>query len=163
MRSQSGNENYLTDAVPMFGFPYVSHVKAPAPNGTKCPAGFLSGKLIFDGKNTIYNSGDVETTYKIVCQFDGAVTNPTFTKDGKFVKMIATYNDGDELVIDFTQAPPVVEVNGSSAIQACSRDSNFTGMQMQVGPNVFDYACENAENRPYMNVQILFWKKYLGI
>ena len=163
LRSESGNESYLTDAAPMLGWPFVSHFRAPLPNGEKKPVGFLASKLIFDGENTIYNSGDVETTYTIRCECEGEIQNPTFTKDGRFVRMLGTYNAGDVIVIDFTAAPPSVTLNGDNAIQAASRDSNFTGMQMQTGANIFNYSCDNEANRPLMNVQILFWRKYLGI
>ena len=133
------------------------------PDGSKKPVGFLASKLLYDGLNTVYNTGDVETYYAIRCECKGAVTNPTFYKDGRFVRMVGEYQDGDVIVIDFTKAPPSVTVNGVNQIQACSRDSNFTGMAMQVGANVFQYACDNEANRPFMDVQILFHKKYLGI
>lgn len=163
MRSESGNENSLTDSKPMFGFPYVCHARAPMPDGKKYPVGAPADVAIYDGQNTVYNSGDVETAYKIVCRFNGSVSNPTFTKDGRFVKLLRQFADHDELVIDFTAAPPRVTVNGQNAIQACSRDSNFTGMQMQVGANVFNYSCADASKRPLMDVQIRFYKRYLGI
>ena len=163
MRSEDHNESSLTDAAPMFGFPYVSHVRQVLPDGGKKPVGFLASKMLYDGLNTIYNSGDVETYCRIVCSFDGPVTNPKFTKDGRFVQVLTTFKDGDELEIDFETAPPRVLVNGTNAIQLCSRDSNFTGMQMQVGPNVFQYEGSSAAERAYMHVQVLFYKRYLGV
>lgn len=163
MRSESGNENSLTDAAPMFGFPFVSHFRMPLPDGSKKPVGFLASKLLYDGLNTVYNNGDVETYYRIRCECDGRIVNPTFIKDDKHVQMVGTYEHGDVIEIDFTAAPPTVAVNGVNAIQACSRESNFTGMAMQVGANVFQYSCDNSANRPLMDVQILFYRKYLGI
>lgn len=163
MRSEDGNENSLTDAAPMFGFPYVSHARMPMPDGKKYPVGSLASKRLYDGLNTVYNSGDVDVMYRIVCTFDGDVKNPKFTKDGRFVQLLTSFKDGDELVIDFESAPPKVTVNGENAIQLCSRDSNFNGMQMTVGPNVFSYSCEPEGNRPLMNVQIRFNKRYLGV
>ena len=163
MRSEDHNESSLTDAAPMFGFPFVSHVRQVLPDGGKKPVGFLASKMLYDGLNTIYNSGDVETYCRIVCTFDGPVTNPKFTKDGRFVQVLTTFKDGDELEIDFESAPPRVLVNGTNAIQLCSRDSNFTGMQMQVGPNVFQYEGSSAAERAYMHVQVLFYKRYLGV
>lgn len=163
MRSEDHNESSLTDAAPMFGFPYVSHVRQVLPDGSKKPVGFLASKMLYDGLNTIYNSGDIETCCRIVCSFDGPVKNPKFTKDGRFVQVLTTFKDGDELVIDFETAPPRVLVNGTNAIQLCSRDSNFTGMQMQVGPNVFQYEGSSAAERAYMHVQVLFYKRYLGV
>lgn len=163
MRSEDHNESSLTDAAPMFGFPFVSHVRQVLPDGGKKPVGFLASKMLYDGLNTIYNSGDVETYCRIVCTFDGPVKNPKFTKDDKFVQLLTSFKDGDELEIDFETAPPRVLVNGTNAIQLCSRDSNFTGMQMQVGPNVFQYEGSSAAERAYMHVQVLFYKRYLGV
>ena len=163
MRSEDHNESSLTDAAPMFGFPYVSHVREALPDGSKKPVGFLASKMLYDGLNTIYNSGDVETYCRIVCTFDGPVKNPKFTKDGRFVQVLRAFKDGDELEIDFEAAPPRVLVNGINAIQLCSRDSNFTGMQIQVGPNVFQYEGSSAAERAYMHVQVLFYKRYLGV
>lgn len=163
LRSEYGNENSLTDSAPMFGFPFVSHIREPLPDGTRYPEGFLASKTLFDGLNTIYNTGDVETYYKIRCECKGVVKNPKFTKDGKFVKLLGNFGDKDVIEIDFEAAPPRVTVNGENRIQDTSRDSNFIGMQMQVGENVFNYTCDNAANRPFMSVQINFWKKYLGV
>lgn len=163
MKSEDGNFNSLTDAKPMFGFPFVSHARRQLPNGEKHPVGFNASILLYDGLNTVYNSGDVETTYIIRCECGGTVTNPVFEKDGRFVKLVSTFQAGDLILIDFTKAPPSVTVNGQNAIQMCSRDSNFTGMQMQVGANVFTYSCDNAENRPLMDVQVNFYKQYLGV
>lgn len=163
MRSEDGNQNSLTDAAPMFGFPYVSHMREVLPDGSKKPVGSLASKLLYDGLNTVYNSGDVMTWYDIHCEFNGEVKNPKFSKDDKFVQVVYAFTDGDVLDIDFTQAPPSVTINGQNSIQRCSRDSNFTGMGMQVGANVFQYECENSENRPYMDVQIRFYKRYLGV
>ena len=163
LRSEDHNESSLTDAAPMFGFPFVSHVRQELPNGERYPVGFLASKMLYDGLNTIYNSGDVETYYRIVCSFDGPVTNPKFTKDDRFVQVLRAFKDGDELEIDFETAPPRVLVNGTNAIQLCSRDSNFTGMQMQVGGNVFQYGGSTIAERAYMHVQVLFYKRYLGV
>ena len=163
MKSEDGNENALTDDKPMFGFPYVCHARETMADGRKYPVGAPASVSIYDGKNTVFNSGDVETYYRIVCKASGSIVNPKFTKDDRFVQVVTTLNDGDELVVDFESAPPRVTINGANAIQMCSRDSNFTGMAMQVGANVFNYSCDNAANRQLMNVQILFHKKYLGV
>ena len=163
LRSEYGNENSLTDSAPMFGFPFVSHIRELLPDGTRYPEGFLASKTLFDGLNTIYNTGDVETYYKIRCECKGVVKNPKFTKDDKFVKLLGNFGDKDVIEIDFEAAPPRVTVNGENRIQDTSRDSNFIGMQMQVGENVFNYTCDNVANRPFMSVQINFWKKYLGV
>ena len=163
MRSEDGNQNSLTDAAPMFGFPYVSHAREVLPDGSKKPVGSLASKMLYDGLNTVYNSGDVPCYYTIRMEAKGEIQSPTFTKDDRFIKVLDRFVAGDVLEIDFTKAPPTVTKNGVNIIGKCSRDSNFTGMAMQVGPNVFQYTCDNSVNRPYMDVQILFHKRYLGV
>lgn len=163
LRSGSFNENSLTDAAPMFGFPFVSHTRRRAPDGAKKPVGFLASKRLYDGLNTVYNSGDVPTQCVIKMVARGHIESPTFTKDDKHITVMSTFEDGDVLSIDFTQAPPAVEINGKNSIQMCSRDSDFVGMGMQVGANVFNYDCANRDNRPYMDVKINFYRKYLGV
>lgn len=157
-----GNDHALTDAAPMFGFPYVSHIRETLSDGSRKPAGSLASKLLFDGKNSIYNTGDVPCTFKAAFEFAGEVVNPTISKDDKHVTVMKTFAEGDSLVIDFTASPPTVKANGENVIQLCSRDSNFVGMEMQTGRNEFQYSCENAA-RSLMSVKILFNKQYLGI
>lgn len=163
MRGEDGNANSLTDASPMFGFPYVSHARAPLRNGEKKPVGSLASKMLYDGLNTVYNSGDVPTYYTIRMEAMGDIQTPTFTKDDRFIQVLDRFVRGDVLEIDFTKAPPTVTKNGVNIIGKCSRDSNFTGMAMQVGANVFQYGCENSQNRPLMDVQILFHRRFLGV
>lgn len=156
-RDSDGNDRSLTDAEPMFGFPFVSILE---PNALR---GFNASRLIFDGKNTVYNSGDVPTFYTIRMEFDGEVKNPSITKDGKTIKVLDTMVAGDVVEIDLQSAPPKLTKNGSNAIQLASRDSSFTGMEMQVGANIFTYTMDNVENRSLMHVSILHHEKYLGV
>ena len=157
-----GNDHALTDAAPMFGFPYVSHIRETLSDGSRKPVGSLASKLLFDEKNSIYNTGDVPCTFKAAFEFAGEVVNPTISKDDKHVTVMKTFAEGDSLVIDFTASPPTVTANGENVIHLCSRDSNFVGMEMQTGRNEFQYSCENAA-RSLMSVKILFNKQYLGI
>ena len=156
-RDADGNDRSLTDAEPMFGFPFVSILE---PNALR---GFNASRLIFDGKNTVYNSGDVPTFYTIKMEFDGEVKNPSITKDGRTIKILDTMVAGDVVEIDLQSAPPKLTKNGSNAIQLASRDSSFTGMEMQVGANIFTYTMDNVENRSLMHVSILHHEKYLGV
>ena len=162
-RDVDGNESAFGDSVPMFGFPFVSHRREALPDGTKHPTGFMASKLIYDGKNTVWNNGDVETMYRIRIEADGTLKNPTIEKDGRHVRMLLTMKQGDVLEIDFESAPPKVTLNGANVIHYASRDSAFTKMQMQVGKNVFAFTVDNDENRSLAKVQVLFHKKYLGV
>ena len=157
-RDSDENDRSLTDAEPMFGFPFVSILEDDG-----VLRGFNASRLIFDGKNTVYNSGDVPCTYAVHMEFDGEVKNPSITKDGKTIKILDTMIAGDVVEIDLQSAPPRLTKNGSNAIQLASRDSSFTGMEMQVGSNVFTYTMDNPENRSFMHVSILHNEKYMGV
>lgn len=165
MRDENANEASFTDALPHLGFPFVSHLANSGgyrrPKSE--PAGFPCSVLVYDGKNTVYNAGDVPTYYTVVVKARGELVNPTITKDGKFVKYVGTVAAGTELRIDFESAPPKVTLNGVNAIASCSRDSSFTGMRMQVGKNVFSFTVDNPENRSLADVQILYNAKFLGV
>ena len=166
LRGEDSHDSGMSDYVPMSGFPFVSIAQHyPTPDGGQSlhVRGFLASKRIYDGLNTVYNAGDVSTTYQIVMVAKGTIQSPTFTKDDKFVHVLDKFVTGDTLVIDFEAAPPTVTKNGEDIIAACSRDSNFVGMEMQVGANVFNYTCDNSDNRPLMDVTVRYYAKYLGV
>lgn len=163
MRGEDGNDYSLQDSRPMFGFPFVSHMRKPLPDGTKKPVGFLASRMIYDGLNTVYNSGDVPTSYRVQVTASGTLINPTFTKDGKFVRYVGTLHDGDVYVIDFEGAPPTVTLNGRNVISGCTRDSTFVDMSLKTGPNIVTFAIDNSANLLYADVRILYNKRYLGV
>lgn len=163
LNDEDGNERDFTDAVPMIGWPYVSHVREQLPNGEKYPVGHISSKLIFDDKNTVYNNGDVSTKYTVHMEFTGTITNPVFYQGERYVKILDTFVQGDVMEIDFRAAPPRVTKNGENIITRATRDSKFTGMEMTVGKNTFRYDCENHEDRTFMHVSVRFRKQYLGV
>jgi hypothetical protein len=163
LKSVDNNDCPFGAANPMIGFPYVSHW-ADDPNRQKnFPAGAPASELIYDGANTIYNQGDVPCYYRVVVKAEGKLVNPTIWKDSKKVRVETTMKMGDTLIIDFEQAPPSVTLNGTNAIQLCTRDSNFTGMIMQTGANVFTFKLDNSENATLADVRILFNKRYLAV
>ena len=163
MRSEDGGDYSLTSSDHMFGFPFVSHMRKPLPDGTKKPVGFLASRMIYDGLNTVYNSGDVPTSYRVQVTASGDLINPTFTKDGKFVKYVGTLHDGDVYVIDFEGAPPTVTLNGRNVISGCTRDSTFIDMSLKTGPNIVTFTIDNSANLLYADVRILYNKRYLGV
>lgn len=163
-RSENGHSEYFTDARPRFGFPYVSHMRKKRADGVKLPVGAPVSTFVYDGKNSIFNGGDVPCYYVINCEFDGDVANPVFTKNERFVKVIDQFKRGDVLRIDFEASPPTVTKNGVNCIQKCTRDSNFTGMELRTGANRFQYSCDDPEHkRALMQVQLLYNDLFLGI
>lgn len=157
-KGTDSNDRSFTDAVPMFGFPFVSITER---NGKI--RGFNASVLVFDGKNTVYNRGDVPCRYTVRMEAEGEIVNPSITKDGKFVRIIDTLKSGDVVEIDFQSTPPTVRKNGKNIIQACSRDSTFTGMEMQVGANVFTVTMDNEENRSMLKTSVLHYENFLGV
>lgn len=162
MRDENDHDYSFGDELPMLGFPYVDlHVDKDTP--WDYPEGLLVAVAIFDGKNTIYNSGDVETPYRVEIKAKALITNPTITKDGRFVKVMVDLFEGDKLVIDLDSRMQKVTINGKNAINKTSRDSTFDGMQMVPGENIFTFGCDNDENRSLVDVRVLYNDSYLGV
>lgn len=159
MRDERRHDEAFGDARGMFGFPYVSHTPS-----RRWAAGAPVAVKVFDGKNSVFNAGDLPCFYRIRCEFSGEVKNPVFVKDGRKVCVSDVFAAGDVLEVDFEAAPPRVLKNGADVIHRCTRDSNFTGMAMSPGANVFDYSCDAPEAaRPYMRVVLSWHDRYLGI
>lgn len=153
----------FTDNVAGFGFPYVSHLEADHKRPLDYPAGTISGRMVLDGKNRIYNNGEVPVRFKAVIKAKGTLINPTIHKDDRFLKYLGTLHSGDELVIDLQELPPQCTLNGEKVIQRFSRDSSFINMEMQVGANVFSFEVDNPTERSLAEISIIFYKAYMGV
>lgn len=163
-RSENDHGEHFAEAKPRFGFPYVSHMRKKRADGVKLPVGAPVSTLVYDGKNTVFNGGDVPCYYRVRCEFFADIANPVFTKNEKRVKVADQFKRGDVLIIDFEASPPTVTKNGVNCIQKCTRDSNFTGMELQIGTNSFQYSCDDATNkRAFMQVQLIYNDLFLGI
>ena len=163
-RSEDHNDFDFGDSRPYLGWPYVSHVRMVGPKGERHPVGNPVSVLIYDGKNTLVNTGDVEAPYAIQVRASGELVNPTITKDGKFIKVLVKMVSGDVLLIDYeSRRLPQVTLNGRNVIQQCSRNSSFTGMMIQPGSNVFTFTIDNTSNRLLADVRVLYYKRYLGV
>ena len=163
MRSEDGHEHSFGDATGTFGWPFISVTDAIIPGAKRVPVGFPISVLVYDGINTIYNAGDVSTTYTVRVEAKGFLRNRTSTRDGRFVKDLIDMEAGQVLVIDFQKTPPTVELDGSNIIGLCSRDSSFTHMAMQTGANLFTFTIDNMENYALADVQILYNDRYTGV
>lgn len=161
MRDENGHDQAFGDEVPMFGFPYVD-VMDDHSTPIEYPAGLIVAISVFDGKNTVYNNGDVPTGYTVSIKARALISNPSIVKDGRHIKVMTDLKAGDELLIAL-EGLQRVTINGVNSIQKTSRDSNFDGMAMQVGANRFSFECDNMENRSLADVKILFNDRYLGV
>lgn len=167
MMGEDSHEKSFNYAKPMFGFPYVAHMRQELPDGAKHPVGSMASVLLYSGNGTVVNDGDVPTRYKVEVVAHGELQRPRIRKDsgasGGMVLYEGALSEGDALVIDFEKTPPTVELNGSNVIQRCSRDSNFGNMEMDVGRNVFTFSIDNQENMSLADVYVRFNSKYLGV
>ena len=126
------------------------------------PFGCVASFRVYDGLNTVYNPGGIPAPFRITAKMDAAVTDPTFHVNDKHVKVVWQFAAGDELVIDFMAAPPTVTINGANQIQACTRDSVFVGMVLDLGANTFWYEAEDGDVNA-MTVSIVYYERYMGV
>lgn len=157
MRGEDIHDDTMQDANPMFTFPFQSFLPGPGVS-----AGSVASFRIYDGLNTIANSGGVPTTFRITARATDRVRNIDFHVNDKHVKFMRTLAQGDELILDFMAAPPAVTLNGEKAIQLCSRDSDFLGMVLDVGNNTFFYEVDEGDVNT-LKVSIVYYDRYLGV
>lgn len=157
MRGEDIHDETMTDARPMFTFPFRCF--APGPGVS---AGCVASFRVYDGLNTVINSGGIPAPFRIRAEFGDAITNPRFTVNDKFVEMEYQFKAGDVLVIDFMASPPQVTLNGESSIHRCTRDSVFVGMALDVGRNQFSYTAERGDTNT-MDVSIVYYDRFMGV
>lgn len=163
LRGEDIHDESMTDASPMFTFPFECFVDPePGQPQPEVPFGCVASFRVYDGVNTITNPGAIPTPFRITAKMGAAVTNPTFRVNDKFVKVVWQFQPDDVLVIDFMAAPPTVTINGESEIQACTRDSVFVGMVLDLGANTFTYEVEEGDVNT-MNVSIIYYERYMGV
>lgn len=157
MRGEDIHDETMTDARPMFTFPFRCFKPGPGVS-----AGCVASFRVYDGLNTIINSGGIPAPFRIRAEFGDAITNPKFTVNDKFVAMEYQFKAGDVLVIDFMASPPQVTLNGENSIQRCTRDSVFVGMALDVGRNQFSYTAEKGDTNT-MDVSIVYYDRFMGV
>ena len=163
MRSEDGNDYSLQDSRPMFGFPFVSHVKEPTPSGERKPVGFLASKTIYDGRNTVYNRGDVPARFRVTVSGDAQIKNPKITVNGKYIQYAGTVDPGHKLVLAMDEIPPKVYLDGKNVTMGCTRESTFVGMRLEVGSNVVTFTMDDMSKMLLTDVRILYNKLYMGV
>ena len=110
---------------------------------------------------TIFNYGEISTGMKVEFTFNGTVENPAiYNRDtGEYIRLIDTYDKGDEIVIDTTKgsrsATKINELETQNLISVI--DINTTWIQLKSGRNNFslkadsgvDYLVANIYNSTY--------------
>ena len=157
MRGEDVHDDTMTDASPFFTFPFRCFLPGPGVS-----AGCVASVRVYDGLNTVVNSGGVPAPFRITARFEQPITNPTFHVNDRHVGIVYQFKVGDVLVLDFMAAPPKVTLNGENSIQRCTRDSTFVGMVLGVGANTFWYEAEAGDVNT-MSVSIVYYDRYMGV
>ena len=157
MRGEDVHDDTMTDASPFFTFPFRCFLPGPGVS-----AGCVASVRVYDGLNTVVNSGGVPAPFRITARFEQPITNPTFHVNDRHVGLVYQFKVGDVLVLDFMAAPPRVTLNGANSIQRCTRDSTFVGMVLGVGENTFWYEASEGDVNT-MRVSIVYYDRYMGV
>ena len=157
MRGEDVHDDTMTDASPFFTFPFRCFLPGPGVS-----AGCVASVRVYDGLNTVVNSGGVPAPFRITARFEQPTTNPTFHVNDRHVGIVYQFKVGDVLVLDFMAAPPKVTLNGENSIQRCTRDSTFVGMVLGVGENTFWYEAQTGDVNT-MKVSIVYYDRYMGV
>lgn len=110
---------------------------------------------------TIFNYGEISTGMRVEFTFNGEVTNPAiYNRDtGEYIRLIDTYDKGDEIVIDTTKgsrgAKKINELETQNLVSKI--DINTSWIQLKSGRNNFslkadsgvDYLVANIYNSTY--------------
>ena len=157
MRGEDVHDDTMTDATPFFTFPFRCFLPGPGVS-----AGCVASVRVYDGLNTVVNSGGVPAPFRITAKFEQPITNPTFHVNDRHVGLVYQFKVGDVLVLDFMAAPPRVTLNGENSIQRCTRDSTFVGMVLGVGENTFWYESSEGDVNT-MRVSIVYYDRCMGV
>lgn len=136
---------------PRWGFPYMDHPDL----------GVLVDVANFARKVTFDYDGNVTAFPTITITADAPVTNPKIINGSAFVRLIDELTAGDVVVI--TTAPQHIRItkNGQNVLNKVDRASNFAGLALQPGTNVYSFAADYGDNS--MHVVIRYNKQYLGV
>ena len=129
-----------------FGFPFVSLVDR----------GFNYGTFLFSRQAEIVNDGAGPTYVRAVMTFRGEVKNPKLTHNDSYIRIVATLNEGDTLIIDTEKR--IVTLNGKNAITLVDKTSNFQGMTLDVGASVVGFEADSGDN--LLDVSLYWAKRY---
>lgn len=136
---------------PGFGFPYIQTVSPVIP--------VYASIYNYNQEVVLTNDGDTMTYPRVTINFSGSVTNPKIYKDDYYVRIIDTFEDGDDLVIDFENC--TIYKNGVNWIQYIDRSSTFTDMGLGIGDSTMGFAADDGD--AYMAVFVYYNKLYLGM
>lgn len=134
---------------PRWGFPYMDH---PA-LGVLVDLANFAREVVFD------YDGDLPAYPVITITADGVATNPKIVNGSAYVRLLDGMAAGDMVTI--STSPPRITKNGINVLNKVDRTSNFAGLAMQPGRNVFSYGADYGDNS--LHVVLRYTKQYLGV
>lgn len=135
-----------------FGFPYIECVTEKV---IPCYAGIYN----FNHEVVITNDGDAMTYPRVTINFKGSTRNPKIYKDSYYVRILGSFSEGDEVLIDFENC--TIRKNGVNWIQHIDRTSTFTEMGLDIGDSKVGFEADDGDGN--MAVFVYYNKLYLGL
>lgn len=161
MLSEGNFGKDIADVVGKFGFPFMSFL--PVSDGSV--PGFNTGFVasVHEFAKTVYidNDGDVESGMKVTIKAKDTVVNPLVRVGDAFIRIIKTITQGDVILLDASQRPPVVKYNGKNAMHLVDRRSTVLEMVIPTGITAIEYDADDGDQ--HMSVVVSYDKQYLGL
>ena len=141
----------IASVTPRLGWPWVS----------VAGAGHLYSLHVFSRIIEVNNDGDAPTFIRAVFTAVGndEITNPVLIKDNYYIRVLTTMKHGDHLEIDTENR--LVKLNGKNALHLVDRSSNWAGMRMDIGSNVFGFSADDHDNQ--LAVRIYYTNRFYGL
>lgn len=124
--------------------------------------GQITGYRTLKKEVVLPNDGDVPTSVQIkFVATRGPVVNPkiTLTGTGQFMRIIASMEKGDILMVDTNERHQVIELNGVNVYQKIDRRSE--PFKLKVGDNYLEYDAD--VNYTNLDVMLYYTPLYLGV
>lgn len=161
LQSEGNFGKDIAEIVPKFGFPFMSFLPVSKGSVPGCNTGFVMSLHAFAQSVSLSNDGDVDAGMKTVITAHGNVKNPMLRIGNGFVRIKTTMHEGDVIVLDASQRPPLVRLNGENIMHLVDRNSTILNMVISVGDTEVEYDADDGYQN--MSVVVSFNKQYLGI
>lgn len=161
MQSEDNFGKDIAEIAGRFGFPWVSFLPQEYGSvaGTNKYAVFSVHE--FSQSVDVTNDGDVPSGLRVVIRAKGKVVNPSIRLGEGHVRLIATMQQGDEVVLNAVSRPPTVTYNGQNAMNLVDRNSSILNMRIDVGETTLEYDADDGYQS--MSVSVFWNKQYLGV
>lgn len=161
LQSEGNFGKDIAETAPRFGFPFMSFLPVEDGSIPGFNVGFIASKYEFSQNVELSNDGDVASGINAVIRAMGTVVNPRLDVGNGYIRILTTMQQGDELNLDATTRPPIVELNGANAMHLVDRKSSILNMMVEVGDTTIRYDADDGYQN--MSVAVFFNKQYTGV